>query len=122
MARMKATVMVGNSRKPAPAPRDQDVKAPEPVAPVLEQTTQRAVRRDRQARDVPEPTLGSRLGQIGMLGWMIVIPALLALWAGHWLDRHFHTGVFFSAPLLMLGAAFGLWSAWRWMHRQGPGS
>ncbi|WP_175895380.1 AtpZ/AtpI family protein [Burkholderia pseudomultivorans] len=119
---MKATVMAGNSRKPVPAPRDQDAKAPEPVAPVLERTTQRAVRRDRQARDVPEPTLGSRLGQIGMLGWMIVIPALLALWVGHWLDRHFRTGVFFSAPLLMLGAAFGLWSAWRWMHRQGPGN
>jgi len=26
--------------------------------------------------------------------------------------------VFFSAPLLMIGAAFGLWSAWKWMHRQ----
>ncbi|WP_143282075.1 AtpZ/AtpI family protein, partial [Caballeronia choica] len=33
-------------------------------------------------------------------------------------DKHFHTGVFFAAPLLMAGAAFGLWSAWKWMHRQ----
>ncbi|CAB3962565.1 TPA: AtpZ/AtpI family protein [Burkholderia aenigmatica] len=114
--------MSGEPRKDAPARSGPEAKTREPGAPVLEQTAQRAVQRDRQARDVPEPTLGSRLGQIGMLGWMIVIPALLALWLGHWLDRHFHTGVFFSAPLLMLGAAFGLWSAWRWMHRQGPGS
>ncbi len=106
----------------APSPHGPDAQAPEPGGPVLERTAQRAVRRDRQARDVPEPTVGSRLGQIGMLGWLVVIPALLALWLGHWLDRHFHTGVFFSAPLLMLGAAFGLWAAWRWMHRQGPGS
>ena len=31
----------------------------------------------------------------------------------------FGTGIFFSAPLLMVGAAIGFWSAWRWMHRQG---
>jgi len=65
--------------------------------------------RERQGRDEPEPSLGSRLGQIGILGWSIVIPTLLGLVIGHWLDRHFGTGVFFSAPLLMIGAAFGLW-------------
>jgi ATP synthase protein I len=74
--------------------------------------------RERRGRDEPEPSLGSRLGQIGILGWSIVIPTLLGLVIGHWLDRHFGTGVFFSAPLLMIGAAFGLWSAWKWMHRQ----
>jgi ATP synthase protein I len=77
-----------------------------------------AGKRAREARDEPEPSLGSRLGQIGILGWSIVIPTLLGLAVGHWLDRHFGTGVFFSAPLLMIGAAFGLWSAWKWMHRQ----
>jgi ATP synthase protein I len=74
--------------------------------------------RERRGRDEPEPSLGSRLGQIGILGWSIVIPTLLGLVIGHWLDRHFGTAVFFSAPLLMIGAAFGLWSAWKWMHRQ----
>ena len=74
--------------------------------------------RERRGRDEPEPSLGSRLGQIGILGWSIVIPTLLGLVIGHWLDRHFGTGVFFSAPLLMIGAAFGMWSAWKWMHRQ----
>lgn len=86
---------------------------------VLERATQQAMRRARQAHEVPEPTLGARLGQIGILGWMVVIPTLLGVWLGHWLDRHFGTGVFFSAPLLMVGAAIGLWLAWRWMHRQG---
>ena len=28
------------------------------------------------------------------------------------------TGIFFTAPLIMLGAAVGMWTAWRWMHRQ----
>ncbi|WP_080424872.1 AtpZ/AtpI family protein [Burkholderia ubonensis] len=88
---------------------------------VLEHTARQALQRDRKAQQAPEPSLGARLGQIGILGWTIVIPTLLCLWFGHWLDRRFGTGVFFSAPLLMVGAAIGLWSAWRWMHRQGSG-
>jgi ATP synthase protein I len=45
----------------------------------------------------------------------------MGLALGHWLDRTFGTRVFFSAPLLMLGAAVGFWSAWKWMHRQQRG-
>ncbi|MFM0298039.1 AtpZ/AtpI family protein [Paraburkholderia sp. RL17-383-BIF-A] len=79
---------------------------------------QQAAERAARGREEPEPSLGSRLGQIGILGWAIVVPTLLGLALGHWLDRTFGTRVFFSAPLLMLGAALGFWSAWKWMHRQ----
>lgn len=78
----------------------------------------RAATRDATGRKEPEPSLGARLGQIGILGWTIVLPTLLCLALGRWLDRLAGTRVFFSAPLLMIGAAIGLWSAWRWMHRQ----
>ncbi|MFL9953650.1 MAG: AtpZ/AtpI family protein [Paraburkholderia nemoris] len=77
-----------------------------------------AAERDLRGREEPEPSLGSRLGQIGILGWAIVLPTLMGLALGHWLDRTFGTRVFFSAPLLMIGAAVGFWSAWKWMHRQ----
>lgn len=77
-----------------------------------------AAERDSRGREEPEPSLGSRLGQIGILGWAIVLPTLMGLALGHWLDRMFGTRVFFSAPLLMIGAAVGFWSAWKWMHRQ----
>ncbi|ALP66247.1 AtpZ/AtpI family protein [Paraburkholderia caribensis] len=78
----------------------------------------RAAQRDVLARDEPEPSLAARLGQIGILGWTIVLPTLACLALGRWLDRMAGTKVFFSAPLLMIGAALGLWSAWKWMHRQ----
>lgn len=58
------------------------------------------------------------VGQIGVLGWIIVMPILVGLFAGRWLDARLGTGIFWSAPLLMLGAVIGSWSAWRWMHRQ----
>lgn len=78
----------------------------------------RTARRRREGRDDPEPSLGSRLGQIGILGWAIVTPILVALLIGRWLDRVLATGVMFSAAFIMIGAAFGFWSVWRWMHRQ----
>ena len=82
------------------------------------EAAKRAAERARRGAQDPEPSLGVRLGQIGILGWTIVAPTLIGLFAGRWLDRQFATGIFFSAPLLMLGAVLGFWSAWKWMHRQ----
>ena len=86
---------------------------------LLSRAARRAAERAERGRENPEPSLGERLGQIGVLGWMIVIPMLLAVFGGRWLDRAFGTNVFFSGSLLMLGAAIGFWSAWRWMHARG---
>ncbi|MCB2078645.1 MAG: AtpZ/AtpI family protein [Novosphingobium sp.] len=83
----------------------------------MAEAAREASRRAEQGRSDPEPSLGARLGQIGVLGWTMIVPTLIGVLVGRWLDRSFHTGVFFSAPLLMLGAALGFWFSWRWMHR-----
>lgn len=83
----------------------------------LAEAAHRAEQRRRQGMENPEPSLGIRLGQIGVLGWTIVVPTLIGVLIGRWLDRALGTGVFFSAPLIMIGAAIGFWSAWKWMHR-----
>ena len=85
----------------------------------LARAAQSAVERDAAERSDPEPSLAARLGKAGVLGWTMIVPMLVGLFIGRWLDETFKTGVFFSAPLLMIGAAIGFWSAWRWMHRQG---
>jgi ATP synthase protein I len=84
----------------------------------LEKAARLAAERDSKFRDDREPTVASRLGQIGVLGWAIVAPILLFMLIGRWLDAMLKTGISFTAPLIMLGAAAGLWTAWRWMHRQ----
>lgn len=63
-----------------------------------------------------EPSVAHRLAQIGVLGWIIVVPILLGIFMGRWLDRTFATGIFWTAPLLLVGLAFGCWSAWKWMN------
>lgn len=84
----------------------------------MEDAARLAAERVRRLRDDPEPSFASRLGQIGVLGWAIVAPILIGVVIGRWLDWALKTGIFFTAPLIMLGAAAGLWTAWRWMHRQ----
>ena len=76
----------------------------------------RTLARLRRSRAEGEPSMSSQLGQIGVLGWIIVTPALVGLFGGRWLDRHFAMGIFWTAALLVVGIALGFWSAWRWMH------
>ncbi len=90
----------------------------QPKANHIAQAARRAAAGARRASEDPEPSLGRRLGQIGVLGWTIVLPTLLGVLVGRLLDRLFGMHIFFSAPLLMMGAACGLWFAWKWMHRQ----
>jgi ATP synthase protein I len=75
------------------------------------------LRGERQARWLREgdPSVTRRLAQIGVLGWIIVVPMLIGVFAGRWLDAKFNSGLFWTAPLLMLGLALGCWSAWKWM-------
>lgn len=82
--------------------------------PLVTATRLRGARHGAWLRD-GEPNVARRLGQIGVLGWIIVMPMLIGVFAGRWLDGRFQTGLFWTAPLLLLGAALGCWSAWKWM-------
>jgi ATP synthase protein I len=99
---------------PSPEPRKPPPAEPDGMA---DSVRRERLRQGQWLRE-GEPSMARFVGQIGVLGWMMVIPTLLGLFIGRWLDKHFETGVFFSAPLLMLGAGLGFWSAWKWMHRQ----
>jgi ATP synthase protein I len=72
--------------------------------------------RHRRWQREGDPSVARRLAQIGVLGWIIVGPMLMGVFAGRWLDRMFNSGLFYTAPLLMLGAVIGCWSAWKWMQ------
>ena len=81
-----------------------------------------AVRRQRQRQQrwlrEGEPSMARFVGQIGVLGWIIVTPTLIGLFIGRWLDHKFGSGIFWSAPLLLVGVVIGFWSALQWMNKQ----
>ena len=80
----------------------------------VRQHTQRHERAQREG----EPSFGRYLAQVGVLGWTIVVPTLLGVFIGRWIDQRLGTGIFWTGPLLTAGLAFGCWVAWRWMHNR----
>jgi ATP synthase protein I len=65
-----------------------------------------------------ERSVGHNLAMIGALGWTIVVPTLIGIFAGRWLDRELTSGIFWTLSLLMLGLVFGCTLAWKRMYRE----
>lgn len=100
------------------APPDQKVTShgrPTGELRVNDLPRQARLRGERQARfqREGERPIGRNLALMGSLGWLIVIPALLGIAAGVWLDRTFATGVFWTGALLVAGLGIGCWMAWQ---------
>jgi len=93
---------------------DPEPGPPDGMAAAVRQQRQRQQRWLKEG----ESSVARFVGQIGVLGWIIVTPTLIGLFIGRWLDHKLGTGIFWSAPLLLSGVVVGFWSAWRWMHKQ----
>ena len=74
-------------------------------------------RRERWQRE-GERSIAQNLALIGTLGWTIVTPILIGIFAGRWLDRTFGSGIFWTLGLLGAGLALGCSLAWKRMHRE----
>jgi ATP synthase protein I len=78
--------------------------------------SRRRAERQRRYQQEGEPSMGQRLAQIGVLGWIVILPTLAGMMLGHWLDQVFSKSIFFTAPLLMIGLGLGCWFGWRWVN------
>ena len=78
------------------------------------------IRRERleQWEREGERPIGQNLAMIGVLGWLIVVPTLIGMFVGRWLDREFEMDIFWTVSLLFLGLVIGCSLAWRRMHRE----
>lgn len=75
-------------------------------------------KRARRAREEGDRTLKYGLRAFGMLGWSIVVPTLLGVAVGLWLDQRFGTGIRFTLSLLVGGLILGMINAWKWMNAE----
>lgn len=83
-----------------------------------EDAARRADALSQAGKSDPEPSLAHRFAQIGVLGWIIVLPILGGLFLGNWLDNWLETGITMAAALLLVGAVLGFWMAVKWMQEQ----
>lgn len=83
--------------------------------PLADAARKRAERENRFHRE--GLSTGRRLAQIGVLGWLVVIPTLGGALLGRWIDGMVDPGgIFFTAPLLILGLILGCYIAWNWVN------
>jgi len=100
----------------------QEPRNHEPTAE--ERELEEAVKRAHSRREnglrlrTGELPVGRALAMIGRFGWTIVAPILIGAFVGRALDRTFHSGVFWSAALVFVGAAFGFWAVWKRMNSE----
>jgi ATP synthase protein I len=97
-----------------PEPSNNGPEHPERLDEAVKTRRARRARWEREG----ERSLGQNLAMIGMLGWTIVTPTLLGIFAGRWLDRHFASGIFWTLGLLFLGLTIGCTLAWKRMYRE----
>ena len=59
----------------------------------------------------------SYLGLIGAVGWGVVVPMVLGVLLGRWLDGRFEKG-YWAPGLLVFGLAIGCYNAWRMIVKE----
>lgn len=77
----------------------------------------RKQRRERWKKE-GERSLWRNLSMVGSLGWLVVIPTLLGVLTGRWLDSTFKSGIFFTGALIFLGIVMGCYLAWQKVNKE----
>ena len=75
-------------------------------------------RRERHRRE-EHGIISTAVTMVG-LGWLVVIPALIGIYVGRWLDGRAGHGVTFAAGLGFLGVSLGCVLAWQRVSTHRP--
>jgi ATP synthase protein I len=57
-------------------------------------------------------------GYFGIVGWLVMIPTVLGLLLGIWLDRMFPGDISWTLTFLIVGLVIGCLNAWQWITRE----
>jgi ATP synthase protein I len=58
------------------------------------------------------------LGMMGMIGWSVVVPAVLGALGGMWLDKKYPQSFSWTLTLLLAGLITGTVIAWYWVDKE----
>ena len=80
----------------------------------------KSIRRER-ARRRRDESVWTWLGTFGLVGWTVVVPTLLGLAFGLFLDGRIDSSYSFAITFLVAGAAVGVSMAWYWIRQESRG-
>lgn len=92
-------------------------KKSKPEPDLIEKIGNKAARKLR-ARRHDSKTVWFGLGMMGLIGWSVAIPTLLAAMLGLWVDEHYPGGRSWTLALLVAGLCIGCFNAWHWVAKE----
>ena len=84
----------------------------------LRKTVLRKSLRREKARGRRKDSVWAWLATFGLVGWTVVVPTVLGLALGRFLEDRIEGSVNFTITFLVVGAAVGLWMAWHWVRTE----
>jgi ATP synthase protein I len=75
----------------------------------------RQTRRKLRARQHRDRSTWFGLGMYGLVGWSVVMPTLLGVAAGVWIDGRWPGRFSWTLMLMLGGLLLGCWNAWYWV-------
>lgn len=78
----------------------------------------KAARKLKAQRQVTR-TIWFGLGMMGLVGWSVAVPVLVAAGLGLWLDANHPVGHSWPLMLIPVGLVLGCVNAWHWVSREG---
>jgi ATP synthase protein I len=85
----------------------------------MEDQVERKERRKIRARSRKDRRIWFGLGMFGAVGWSVVVPTLIGLAIGIWIDRTWPSQYSFTLMGLLGGLIAGVMSAWYWVTFEG---
>lgn len=83
-----------------------------------EKVGEKAVRKAQAREHGSRGTMWFGLGTFGMVGWSIVIPTVIGVLLGTWLDNVTSVDFSWRLTLMFLGLIVGCWNAWYWVSKE----
>jgi ATP synthase protein I len=74
-------------------------------------------RREKWKKEGPF-SLARTIALMRSLGWMIVLPTVLGVFVGRWIDTALGSGMMWTVGLLILGLVLGCWLAWNKLENE----
>lgn len=93
---------------------DKTPKSPDELASTVGEKASRKVKARRHAGK----GVWSGLGMMGLIGWSVMVPTLLGVALGVWLDTKSDDSRSWTLAMLVAGLSLGCLNAWHWISKE----
>lgn len=92
-------------------------KLPSSAERLISRVASREARMIRRKRE-GAPNVFRTVALVGLIGWSVVLPMLIGIAIGTWIDRRWPSRFSWTLMLLVAGLAVGCWNAWNRIRQE----